>query len=251
MAQHIAQILLVVLAVNTFTFAQTIKTAASLNSVTLKAFTYFEQIDGRRFDDYLSRIRPNALAPELRGKVLKILQKDDIVNPPADGLAKLRTLEPILKYHQRDSIIELKVLRAPTATAVFLAGAAVLITEPALKILTAAELQAVVAHELGHEYYWTRFELARQNHEYTELQELELRCDGIAIVTLETLGLDPESLVSAIAKLNKHNSHQGSSSAQNQNYVAFDERVAFIHRMIELLSGHPYVKRSSTSPPKI
>jgi hypothetical protein len=34
----------------------------------------------------------------------------------------LKELEPILKYHQRDSVIQLKVLRAPTATAVFLAG---------------------------------------------------------------------------------------------------------------------------------
>ena len=251
MAQHIAQILLLVLAVNTFTFGQTIKTAAPLNGVTLKTFSYFDRIEGRRFDEYLSRIRPVALAPDLRTKVLKMLPKDDLVNPSANELAKLKTLEPILKYHQRDSIMELKVLRAPTATAVFLAGAAVLITEPALKILTAAELQAVIAHELGHEYYWTRFELARQNHEYNELQELELRCDGIAVVTLEHLGLDPQSLVSAIAKLNKYNSHHGSSSAQSQNYVAFDERVEFIYRMIEFVSRQSYLKRSTTSPAKI
>ena len=243
MAQHIAQILIVVLAVNTFAFAQTIKTAASLNSVTLKAFSYFEQVDGHRFDDYLSRIRPLVLAPQLRTKVLKMLQKDDLVSPSVEGLAKLRTLEPILKYHQRDSVIEVKVLRAPTATAVFLAGAAVLITEPALKILTAGELQAVVAHELGHEYYWTRFELARQNHEYTELQELELRCDGIAVITMEHLGLDPTSLISAIAKLNKYNSHPSSSIAP-QNYVAFNERVTFIRRMIEFVSSESSVKGS-------
>ena len=235
MAQHFARILLVVLALNNSTLAQTIKTAASPDSVAQKTFSYFEQIESRRFDDYFSRIRPLALAPELRAKVLKMLPKDDLVSPSSDELAKLKTLEPILKYHQRDSVIELKVLRVPTATAVFLAGAAVLITEPALKILTAGELQAVVAHELGHEYYWTRFEAARQNHEYTELQELELRCDGIAIITLEHLGLDPASLVSAIAKLNKYNGHSDSSSTR-QNYVAFNERVAFIDRMIEFFS---------------
>jgi hypothetical protein len=243
MAQHIAQILLVVLAVNTFTFAQTIKTTLPVSSVTLKAFSYFDHVEGR-FDDYLSRIRPAVLAPDLRTKVLKMLPKDDLVNPSADELAKLKTLEPILKYHQRDSVIELKILRATTATAVFLAGAAVLITEPALKILTAAELQAVVAHELGHEYYWTRFELARKNHEYTELQELELRCDGIAVITLEHLGLGSASLISAIAKLNKHNGHSDDSSAQNHDYVAFNERIAFIHRMIELVSGESSVKGS-------
>jgi hypothetical protein len=251
MAQHIAQILLVVLAVNTFTFAQTIKTAASLDSVTLKALTYFEQIEGRRFDDYLSQIRPVALAPKLRARVLNMLSKDDLVLPSAQDRAKLEALEPILKYHQRNSVIDLRVLRAPTATAVFLAGAAVLITKPALEILTAEELQAVVAHELGHEYYWNEFEAARHHHDYSEMQELELRCDGIAVITLEHLGLEPASLISAITKLNKYNSHQGSSSAQSQNYVTFDERVEFIYRMIEFVAGQSYLKRSTASPAKI
>jgi predicted Zn-dependent protease len=165
-----------------------------------------------------------------------MISKDDLVLPSAQGRAKLESLEPILKYHQRNSVIELRVLRAPTATAVFLAGAAVLITEPALEILTAEELQAVVAHELGHEYYWNEFEAARHHHDYSEVQELELRCDGIAVITLEHLGLDPTSLISATAKLNKHNLHPASSSPQNQNYVAFDKRVEFIHRMIEFVA---------------
>jgi tetratricopeptide (TPR) repeat protein len=235
MAQHIAQILLVVLAVNTFTFAQTIKTAASLDSVTLKAFTYFEHIEGGRFDDYLNRLRPVALAPELRARVLNMISKDDLVLPSAQGRAKLESLEPILKYHQRNSVIELRVLRAPTATAVFLAGAAVIITEPALEILTAEELQAVVAHELGHEYYWNEFEVARHNHDYSTMQELELRCDGIAVVTLDHVGVNPESLISAITKLNKYNERPG--SLNSPNYVAFQERSGFIRSMAELLRG--------------
>lgn len=133
-----------------------------------------------------------------------MLPKDDLTDPNADDLAKLKTLDHLLKYHQRDSFVELKVLRAHAATAVFLAGAAVLITEPALKLLTADEPQAVVAHELGHEYYWNRFEAARQNKNYAEVQELELRCDGIAVITLQYVGIKPENLVSAITQLNKH-----------------------------------------------
>jgi len=116
---------------------------------------------------------------------------------------------------------------------VFLAGAAVLITEPALEILTAEELQAVVAHELGHEYYWNEFEAARHNHDYSELQELELRCDGIAVVTLDHVGVNPERLISAITKLNKYNERPG--SLNSPNYVAFKERRSFIRSMAELL----------------
>lgn len=115
----------------------------------------------------------------------------------------------------------------------FLAGAAVLITEPALEILTGEELQAVVAHELGHEYYWNEFEVARHNHDYSELQELELRCDGIAVVTLDHVGVNPERLISAITKLNKYNERTG--SLNSPNYVAFQERRSFIRSMAELL----------------
>lgn len=53
-------------------------------------------------------------------------------------------------------------------------------------------------------YYWNRFEAARQNKNYAEVQELELRCDGIAVITLQYVGIKPENLVSAITQLNKH-----------------------------------------------
>jgi hypothetical protein len=154
-----------------------------------------------------------------------------VANPNAEDLDRVRALDHLLKYHGRDSVIEIKVLRFRTATAVFLAGAAVLITEPALKILTADELQAIVAHELGHKYYWNRFEQARRNNESSEVQELELRCDGIAVITLPHLGINPENLISAVNKLNKYNKQPSSHP-----YVAFDERAAIIQRMIELVS---------------
>jgi hypothetical protein len=242
MARYIALVFLI-LACTTSTLGKTDRTETSLNDVTLKALSYFQKVDGHQFDDYFRRIRPKALAPELRAKVLNMLPRADVVTPSADELEKLKTLEPILKYHQRDSVVELEILRVPPATAVFLAGAAVLITEPALNILTAEELQAVVAHELGHEYYWNRYELARESREYSELQELELRCDGIAVITLRHLGVDPESLVSALTKLNQYDRRPGSPSPKSRNYVAFNERVAFIHRMIELVSGEDEAHR--------
>ena len=103
-----------------------------------------------------------------------------------------------------------------------------------MKLLTVEELQAIVAHELGHEYFWNRFEAARKNNDYSQVQELELRCDGIAVITLQHIGINHENLVSAITKLNKHNQRYG--SIDSPNYVAFNERVAFIRRMIELVS---------------
>jgi len=234
MVKHIALAVLLFFAINTSALSQTDKTS-TLKGATLKAFAYFEQIHNQQLDDFLRSIRPTALTHELRERVLNMLPKADLVNPSVEYEAKIESLDRILKYHQRDEIIEIKVLRANTATAVFLAGAAVLITEPALKILNAEELQAVVAHELGHEYYWNRFALARQNGDYTQMQELELRCDGIAVVALHSVGIDPKNLISAITKLNRYNEQPG--SPRPPNYVGFNERVAFIRQMIELVSS--------------
>ena len=233
MARHNALVMIFILAMNTPTYAQLNKNEPGVNEVSFKAFSYFEQIQNRQYDDFLRSIRPSELAPELRAKIVGMLRKEDLVNPNGEALAKLKSLDAVLKYHQRDSVIEIKVLRVgETATAAFLACAAVLVTERALNLLTAEELQAVVAHELGHEYYWTRFEDARQKNHYSEVQELDLRCDGIALITLQHLGVNPSNLISGISKLHRNNNQPNSP-----HYIAFNERVEFIQRMIELVSS--------------
>ena len=237
MVRHIALGVSLFFAMNSSALSQTSKTSSKSSGTTLKAFAYFAHIHDQQLDDFLHSIRPRALTHELRERVLKMLPKGDLVNPSAEYEARIESLERILKYHQRDSIIEIKVIRANTATAVFLAGAAILITEPALKILNVEELQAVVAHELGHEYYWNQFERARQNRDNSQMQELELRCDGIAVVTLHGVGIDPKNLISAITKLNRYNEHPG--SAGSANYVSFNDRLEFIRQMIELVSSKP------------
>ncbi len=234
MVQQLAVTVVLIIGFFPLAVAQTNQTGASLKHISLEAFAYFQQVKGQQFDEYLSRIRPDALAPELRTRVLNMLPKDDLKDPSPEELAKLQMLAGILRYHQRESVIQLKVLRATPATAVFVAGAAVLITETALKLLSAEELQAVVAHELGHEYFWSQFELARQRHNYEEIQQLELRCDGIAVVTLHHVGVDPDRLVSAIRKLDRYNQQ---SEAASQNYVAQNERLTFIKLMAELVAG--------------
>ena len=127
----------------------------------------------------------------------------------------------------------MKVLRVDGATAAFLAGAAILITEPTLEVLSSQELQATVAHELGHEYFWGEFEVARQHADYATLQEIELRCDGIAVITLHALGLDPESVLASARTLSRYNGPPKSGAHANR-YVKSKEREAFIRSMIRM-----------------
>ncbi len=127
------------------------QTTVPLRGVAQTAFGYFEQVEEHRFDEFLRYLRPDKLSPERKERVLKMVPQVDVVSASGSQEAKLRALQPIFHYHERDSAIEVRLLRVQPATAAFLAGAAVLITEPALEILSSEELQATVAHELGHE----------------------------------------------------------------------------------------------------
>jgi len=162
-------ILLVIL--TTTSIAQSRKTSISFGRPGRAALAYFDQIHAQRFDNYLKRIRPGQLSPELKAKLIAILPNQDIISPSAHGRDKLDALQPVLKHYGRSSVIDLKVIRMGQAVILFLAGAAVVISEEALDLLTAKELQAIISHELGHEYFWNEWQQARLDKQYEKMQE--------------------------------------------------------------------------------
>ncbi len=233
MLKNISVKAIVLVILTTTSIAQSKKTSVSCRPGRA-ALAYFDQIHAQSFDIYLESIRPGQLSPELKAKLIAILPKQDIINPSAQGWDKLAALEPILKYYARSSVLDLKVIRMGQAVVLFLAGAAVVISQEALDLLTTKELQAIIAHELGHEYFWNEWQQARLNKQYEKMQEIELRCDGMAVMTMNQLGLDPSNLISAITKLTK--SHVG-PLANEAYYPPLEERITFIHTMIDMVKA--------------
>jgi hypothetical protein len=228
----VTAVLLVILTATSI--AQPKKRSASLSSAGTGALAYFDQIHGLTFDIFLKSIRPEQLSPESKAKLIGIFPKRDIVRPSAQAGDKLAAVEPVLKYYGRSSVIDLMVIRMCQAIVRFLAGAAVVISQEALELFTAKELQAIIAHELGHEYFWNEWQQARLNKQYEKIQEIELRCDGMAVITMNQLGLDPSQFISAITKLTK--SHRG-PLANAAYYPPLEERITFIHTMIEMVKA--------------
>ena len=97
-----------------------------------------------------------------------------------------------------------------------------------LQQLNADELVAIIAHELGHDYVWDEYEQARQHEDDHRLQELELRCDGIAIIAMARLGVGSEHLVSALTKLARHNKRLG--TPDEARYVPLEQRARLSER---------------------
>ena len=123
---------------------------------------------------------------------------------------------------------KIKVIDLPQAAVALHARAVVLISAPAIALLSTAELQAMVAHEIGHEYVWTEWNRAHQRAEQDRLKELELVCDSIAAVTLHQLGMDPSSVIDAIEKVTRFNRQQFGAATNEKNYPTVAARRAFV-----------------------
>ena len=214
----------------------------TLERVGLRAFQYFAKPGRRSWDDYLKSIRPAAVSAEKKARSLAMVRKEDVIEPSAKRQAKLDALHPVLEYLERDTGIEVKILRLRLGWAGSLGGATVLVSEEAIDLLTAEELQAVVAHELAHEYFADEYEAARHDMRYDTVKEIELRCDAVSIITMKGLRLDSGALLSGVAKLTKFNERRG--FANNPNLVpSVEERTIFSHAMVELIEA-PEVSRA-------
>jgi len=220
--------------------AQTISSSGQIRptnlkpgSVEAKALSFFERVEDRSFDDYLRRVRLPKVSAAFKAEVLTRLAKGKEVRVSDRMKQELAALEPILRYHEREFVIEIKVIGVKELFVGLQGRAVLLISEPALKLLPLEELQAAVAHELGHEYFWGELMEARQRKEHETMREIELRCDGIAVIALLRLGLDPAKLVSAISRMRLINTRIVSTDPLY--HPATDARSRFIHAMSELV----------------
>lgn len=75
--------------------------------------------------------------------------------------------------------------------------------------LSALELHALVAHEVGHDFLWTEFEQAQRSGDKRARRQLELQCDGIGALTLLAMGQEPMRLPAALEKLQRFNEERG------------------------------------------
>ncbi len=92
----------------------------------------------------------------------------------------------------------------------------------------------MIAHELGHEYFAAEYEPARRKQAIIDVvREVELRCDAVAIITMKSLGLKPNSLLSGVSKQTKFN--EGRGVRNNPNLVtSLDERLRFFEAITKL-----------------
>ena len=193
------------------------------------ALKFFDPLASTNVDATLQALRTVPISSEARELVRATLPPDGTLRPTRDELKKLDALTPVLIYHERDQAFDIKVIDLPQAVVALHARAILLITRPALDLLTSSELQALAAHEVGHDFLWEEFEQAKRHG--PGRQQLELECDGIAVLTLVALGLDPKHLLAATVKLERFNEQFGTPS-NAEDYPKRYDRERFLRILL-------------------
>lgn len=153
----------------------------------------------------------------------------EVLKLEAEAQQKVDAVRQLLSATRREWYL-IKVVDVPQAAVGLHARAVLLISAPAIALVNAAELQALAAHEIGHEYVWSEWHHARQQRARAGLKELELVCDAIAVVTLHRLGLDPGPLIAALEKISQFNRERFGASAAEMDYPMVRERRALVRQ---------------------
>lgn len=110
------------------------------------------------FARLLETARPTPVSAGEKARILSSLpETGEITNLNAQTLHKLAALSRVLRA--TDSVYVIKVIAVPQAAIGLHGRAVLLISETALTLLGADELQAMVAHEIGHEYVWLEYDV--------------------------------------------------------------------------------------------
>jgi hypothetical protein len=196
------------------------------------ALASFLTTDPRTFERNLSKIRRPSIDVRVKASAVSsfyeaLPENGEITALNDSSKRKVAALERVLRVHDRASAYDIKVITVQQAYVGLYKRAILLISEVALDVLDAEELQAIVAHEMAHEYVWERWEAAREIKDRSTLKELELYCDGIAMITLQLIGVRPARFLDGLRNIVRFNVERFGEAANDDSYPSLVEREKF------------------------
>lgn len=210
--------------------------SAQDDSLLESALHYFTRHNASEIFELFDSVRPAPVSDAERGRILAMLPTEgDVRDLDTAQRKKLAGMRRVLQLHRREAVYIIKVIEVPQALVALHARAVVLVSERALDLLDAEELQALVAHEVGHEYFWGEYFRARRDNSQSSLRRLEMLCDGFAVITLERAGVNPKRLTSALQKIGRYNRDRFGVALNEDDYPAVSERRRFVGRLVEWL----------------
>ena len=210
--------------------------AQVIDTPTSRALEFFATLAPGDPVSVIRSLGPRPASAEESARVVAMLPEEGALTPTADEEAKLLSLESILVYHDRRHAFDIKVIDVPQVVVGLHQRTVLLLSRPALQKLSASELQAMVAREIGHDYFWPEYERAELRRDAAARQALELKCDGIAGLTLTALGLKVAALYEGMQKMGSFNEKLG-ATAGALGYPSLRERRKFMDALLAARVG--------------
>lgn len=181
--------------------------------------------------DYLTACRPEPVSAQEKDAFVRTLPPDGALTTFTSAQrTKIDALTAVLRLHEREAVYDVRFIDVPQAWMGLHGRAVLLISVPALDMLGAGELQALVAHEIGHEYLLAGWEAASAAGDDARLQHVEAACDAIAALSLRALGLSTQPLASAITKVERYNLARFGVPLNASRYPGARERCRLLER---------------------
>jgi hypothetical protein len=192
--------------------------------------------DAGAFARWLETNRPTPVSADQKAAILSSLPREGEVKPlGASSQRKLAGLNAFLRQTGHDGAFEIKVTDVADARIGLYERTVVLISEPAFTLLGLEELQALLAHEIGHQYLSADRAREPALKAQRGLRDLELLCDAIAIVLLRELEIDSSRLVAGIEKITKYN-WLFDLDVERRTYPSLSERRKFAREVTAWLT---------------
>ncbi len=196
--------------------------------------------DPGQFVQWLEVARPLPISAQQKARALAALPSEgEVTDLDHVVRRKLAGVSELLRATARDTVYDIKVVDIRYARIGLYERSAVLISKPALMLLEAEDLQALVAHEIAHEYISSDYERATELEDHRRLKDLELLCDAIAIVTLQRLGMNPWRLISGVEKNERYNQERSGPRVNRTNYPTLSERRTFAREVTKWAAASP------------
>ena len=183
--------------------------------------------DAAAFARLLESARPAPVSAEEKAHILTTLPEEgEVTGLDPGAMQKLASVKQVLRTAGRDTVYEVKVIDVAQAAVVLHARAVLLISKPALDLLGPDELQAVAAHEIGHDSV-VEYDRASKLGDYQRRKELELVCDAIGIVILHQLGMKTSRLMAGVEKITRFNRERLGTALNENAYPTVSRRTQF------------------------
>jgi len=102
-----------------------------------------------------------------------------------------RLMRPVIGLHRRAGRVELFLYHHESPRGFLWMGCVLVLSDSLAGGLSDDELAGVMAHEMGHLYFMEETVAAEKSGDDGAQKAVELKCDAVAMLTLELLGKDP------------------------------------------------------------